>query len=43
MKYVLITSTGRQYVYHVKACAELFRGIFGGHIHIVDKETISSL
>jgi len=43
MKYILITSTGRQYVYHVRACAELFRGVYGGQIHIVDKDVVIGL
>lgn len=43
MKYVLITPTGRQYAYHIKACAELFRQIFGGEIHLVDKGTIEQV
>lgn len=40
MRYLLVTQSGKQLVYHVKACAELFQQIFGGQIHIVDNVTI---
>lgn len=33
MKYVLITNKGRQFVYYVRGCAELFQKVFGGEIH----------
>ena len=32
MRYVLITPSGRQYFFHLRACAELFRTIRGGII-----------
>ena len=30
MKYTLILSTGKVMVFNVKACAELYRNIYGG-------------
>lgn len=40
MKYVLITPSGKQFVYHVKGCAEMFQNIFGGTIHVFENGTI---
>jgi hypothetical protein len=33
MKYVLITDKGRQFVYYVRGCAEIFQRVYGGEIH----------
>jgi hypothetical protein len=35
VQYVLITSNGRRMVFHVLACAEVYRIIHGGQIHCV--------
>lgn len=40
MKYVLITNKGRQFVYHVRGCAELFQKVFGGEIHEMENGII---
>lgn len=40
MQFILITSSGQQHVYYVRACAEIFKQIFGGQIHEVHKITI---
>lgn len=33
MRYVLITDKGRQFVYYVRGCAEIFQRVYGGKIH----------
>lgn len=36
MRYVLITPNGRQYMYYLKGCAEIFQNIYGGEIHEIE-------
>ena len=40
MQYLLITPSGRQLMFHVKECAEIFKKITGGQIHDVDRGMI---
>lgn len=40
MRYLLITSTGQQFVFHISKCAELFKTIYGGQIHVVDHSIV---
>lgn len=38
MRYVLITPNGRQFIYYVRAAAEVYRAIHGGVIHEIEGE-----
>lgn len=35
MRYVLVTPNGKQLVFHIQHCAEIFRIVYGGYI-VVD-------
>lgn len=35
MRYLLVTSTGAQIVFHTRGCAEIFLQMCGGQIHVV--------
>jgi hypothetical protein len=41
MKYVLITKSGKQYLFYIRGCAEIFQGIYGGEIHELEGTTDS--
>lgn len=36
MRYLLVTSAGNQFVFHISKCAEVFRQVYGGQIHVVN-------
>ena len=36
MVYELVTSRGKHIQFHVRACAEVFRGIHGGVVKVID-------
>ena len=39
MEYVLITTKGKRFYFHVRECAEVYKVIHGGEIFLLDKET----
>jgi len=36
MRYLLVTPTGTQIVFHTRGCAEIFKQMCGGQIHVVN-------